>query len=102
MVTLNLMPWKDQLLLVTSDGNIKGSVAKLQKRLSLRTGDGNITVTIPDKLGLNLDLRGTSIQTSLKNFSGTSKKELIQGKLNGGGIPVELRVSDGNVILNYR
>ena len=87
---------------ITSDGNINGNVVELRKKLSLKTGDGNIKITIPDRLGLNLNIRGSVVHTPLKNFSGTSAKNSIQGKLNGGGIPVELRAGDGNVNLSYR
>jgi DUF4097 and DUF4098 domain-containing protein YvlB len=87
---------------ITSDGNIKGNISQLNKRLSLETGDGNIEVTIPDRLGLNLDIRGNSVHSLLKNFSGKSGKQSIQGQLNGGGIPVDLKASDGNVNLSYK
>lgn len=86
----------------TSDGNIRGNVIELQKKLSLETGDGNIEIAVPDRLGLNLNIRGSSILTPLKNFSGESGQHSIQGQLNGGGIPVELKASEGNIKLSYR
>lgn len=85
-----------------SDGNIKGSIQPLSSGLSAKTSDGNIDVTIPEELGLDLDIRGESLQVPLKNFSGTSDKRNINGKANGGGIPVSLQTASGNVRLNYR
>jgi DUF4097 and DUF4098 domain-containing protein YvlB len=87
---------------ITSDRHIRGNVIELQKKLSLETGDGNIEVAVPDRLGLNLNIRGSSIHTPLKIFSGESGQHSIQGKLNGGGIPVELKASEGNIKLSYR
>ena len=73
----------------------------LSKELTVRTGDGNISVTIPDKLGLDLDIKGESLDIPLNNFSGRSDENVIVGKSNGGGIPVNLSTS-GNVRLSYR
>lgn len=84
----------------TSDGNIKGNLQRLTKELNARTSDGNITITVPANLGLDLDIKGESLNVPLNNFSGRSEKKRIQGKSNGGGIPVSLSTS-GNVSLNY-
>lgn len=85
----------------TSDGNINGSFASLKKSLNLKTSDGNIDVTIPGQLGLDLDIRGESINAPLQNFSGKAEKDRIQGKSNGGGIPVILSTSGGRVKIVY-
>jgi hypothetical protein len=78
----------------SSDGNIRGNILE-------RTSDGNISITIPDRLGLDLDIKGESLDVALNNFSGTSDEKYIHGKINGGGIPVSL-TSEGNVSLNYK
>jgi DUF4097 and DUF4098 domain-containing protein YvlB len=85
----------------TSDGNIKGNVAELRSELTLRTSDGNINVTIPSQLGLDLDIKGESLDVPFKNFSGKFDEKHVRGKSNGGGIPVVLTTSGGNVTLNY-
>ena len=86
----------------TSDGNIRGNLLQLKKELFASTGDGNIDITIPGKLGLDLDVRGESLHIPLDNFSGRSDEKSIQGKTNGGGIPVKLSTSDGNIRLTYQ
>lgn len=85
----------------TSDGNIRGNFVELKKELTLNTGDGNISVRIPGNLGLDLDIRGESLNVPLNNFSGKSEKKYIQGKSNGGGIAVSLATSDGHITLEY-
>lgn len=85
----------------TSDGNIRGSVVELEKELTLRTSDGNIEVTIPQELGLDLDIKGESIDVPFKNFTGKFDKTYVRGQSNGGGIPVMLSTSGGNVKLVY-
>jgi DUF4097 and DUF4098 domain-containing protein YvlB len=83
----------------TSDGNIKGNVVDLRKELNLKTSDGNIEVTVPQQLGLDLDIKGESIDVPFKNFTGKFDKNYVRGQSNGGGIPVILTTSGGNVRL---
>jgi DUF4097 and DUF4098 domain-containing protein YvlB len=85
----------------TSDGNIKGNMIDLKNELVVKTGDGNINIKIPGQLGLDLEIRGESLNVPLTNFSGKSDKNSIQGKCNGGGIAVNLSTSDGNITLSY-
>jgi DUF4097 and DUF4098 domain-containing protein YvlB len=85
----------------TSDGNIKGSVAELRNELALKTSGGNIDVSIPGQLGLDLDIKAESIDIPFKNFTGKFDKTFVRGQSNGGGIPVVLSTSDGNVRLTY-
>ncbi|MBL0740029.1 DUF4097 family beta strand repeat-containing protein [Chryseolinea lacunae] len=85
----------------TSDGNVRGNILDLKKNLTVRTSDGNIDITIPGNIGLDLDVKGESLDVPLTNFSGTSNEKKIRGKANGGGIAVSLS-SNGGVSLGYR
>ena len=85
----------------TSGGSITANISKLEKQLILKTSGGSVNATIPSGLGLNLDLRGNRVNTSLNNFSGESKSDRVRGTVNGGGIVVELATSGGSVNLNY-
>ncbi len=85
----------------TSDGNVSGSILKLTRELTVKTSDGNIIVTIPDNLGLDLDVKAESLDVPLSNFSGHSDENTIRGKSNGGGVAVNLSTS-GMVRLVYK
>jgi len=85
----------------TSDGNVTGNLLELTKELTIKTSDGNISVSVPANLGMDLNIKGESLDVPLSNFSGRSDEKLIEGKSNGGGIPVNLSTS-GNVTLSYR
>jgi hypothetical protein len=87
---------------VTSDGDIRGNMVSLKDNLYVKTTDGNIDVVVPDNIGLDLALRGQRINTKLNKFDGESKDRSVNGKINGGGIPIELTSSDGSVSLSYR
>ncbi len=84
-----------------SDGSVKGNFLELKNYLTVGTSDGNIDITIPEGLGLDLNVKGRRRNIQLENFSGTSEKNFMKGKINGGGIAVNLSTSDGRIILSY-
>ena len=86
----------------TSDGDIRGDLIHLTNKLYLRTSDGNISVIVPDGLGMDVRLKGEDIHTRLDNFSGDTSDHLIEGTIRGGGVEVELITSDGNISLEYK
>lgn len=85
----------------TSDGDITGNIVKLNNELRLSTSDGDIRVSVPKGLGLDLYLKGEDLNTNLEEFSGQAKEHIIQGQVRGGGISVELTASDGQITLAY-
>jgi hypothetical protein len=86
----------------TSGGSIQADVQQLGKYLTLETSGGNVTATIPGGKGLDLDLAGNRVKTTVNNFNGLAKDNQVKGRLNGGGIPVKLHTSGGNTELSYR
>lgn len=84
----------------TSGGNISADIESLEKQLSLSTSGGNIKVTMPLNKGMDLDLSGDKVSIAMQNFNGVIKDDKVQGKLNGGGIPVRIRTSGGRVQVN--
>ncbi len=85
----------------TSDGDIRGDMDQLTNKLYLKTSDGNISVTVPNGLGMDVRLKGEDIHTILDDFSGNTSDHLIEGTIRGGGVEVELITSDGDINLNY-
>lgn len=85
----------------TSGGGITASITSLGKYLRLNTSAGDIRVNMPLTGGLDLDVDGDRVSVgALNNFSGKIEKDRVVGKLNGGGIPVEISASSGSVALN--
>lgn len=94
----------------TSDGNIvfedlrgdiRGNMARIVNELYLKTSDGNISVAVPEGLGMNVRLKGEDINTRLEDFSGKTGDHLVEGTIRGGGVEVELITSDGDINLTY-
>lgn len=86
----------------TSGGSIYAEVEKLGRYLTLATSGGSVRATVPKGLGLDLDLSGNRVKTTVQNFSGLAKDNRVKGSINGGGIPVKLSTSGGTTELNYR
>jgi DUF4097 and DUF4098 domain-containing protein YvlB len=87
----------------TSGGSIDVDLKTMGKYLDLSNSGGNIAVEMPQGLGMSLTVSGERVHTSkLENFSGDIDKHSIAGTMNGGGIPVKVRGSGGNVELTFR
>ncbi len=87
---------------ITSGGDISANIVQLSDKLELETSGGNINTSIPAGLGLNLDLSADHINMELTNFSGTSKKDRVNGQMNGGGIGVHLSTSGGEITMKFQ
>lgn len=84
----------------TSAGSIELTLTSLGEYVNLSTSAGSVRVTMPLDKGLDLNLRGNKVSIPLKNFDGSAEKDRINGKMNGGGVPVTLSASAGSVYVN--
>jgi hypothetical protein len=84
----------------TSGGNVAIAFLSLGKYVKVSTSSGSIDLQLPKEKGLDLDLTARKIRTGhLENFSGTLNEETIDGKLNGGGVPVTVKAEGGSINL---
>ncbi len=87
----------------TDHGNITLSFEKVSGDVKADNSDGDISMQVPKGNGLNLDLRGKSVDmNSAEIFSGSMNKDEVNGTLNGGGAKVYARTSRGQVSLKVR
>jgi len=87
----------------SSGGSVRVDIRNLTKELYLKSSGGGVSAIVHDgeKLGLDLDLRSDHVNIDLHNFSGTSKKDYVEGAMNGGGIPFYMHASGGNVNVSF-
>lgn len=85
----------------TSGGNVHVRMLSLTQKLFLETNGGSIDCELPKGKGMDLDLSASNIRTSLNNFQGRSSDESISGKINGGGIPVQINCPGGTIRLSF-
>jgi len=82
----------------TSGGNIDVVIEIPGKYISITNSGGQVHLTIPKNIGLDLQLSAMKISTqNLQNFSGTNNKDQIKGTVNGGGIPVTVDAGGGRL-----
>jgi len=86
----------------TSGGGITADLRSINKSVKLRTSGGNINISVPADIGLNLRLKGSYVSTKLQNFSGEVDRDEVDGKLNGGGPQITARTSGGTVELSFK
>jgi len=86
----------------TSGGSITADFKSIGESVNLRTSGGNIKISVPDKTGLNLNLKGSYVSTNLQNFSGKVERDEVDGTLNGGGPQITARTSGGTVSLLFQ
>lgn len=89
----------------TGDGNISAAVdggSKLDGPWSVRTGDGNVTLRLPDGLDAALDARtgdgGISLAKPLA-VTGEIKENRVHGQLGAGGPTLSIHTGDGRIRL---
>ena len=93
----------DMLDLHTGDGNIDAEVLRGSKMTSgwlVRTGDGEVMLRLPEDFAADLSIHTGDGHISVDlpvTTSGKVSESNFQGKLNGGGMVLELRSGDGNI-----
>jgi hypothetical protein len=93
----------DLLDLHTGDGSVEAGVAagsQLSSAWSVSTGDGSVTVRIPDGLKANLDAHTGDGHLTLDvpvTVEGAMDRSHVRGALNGGGATLTVRTGDGSI-----
>lgn len=87
----------------TSAGNIDVSFKEIGKYITLSNSGGNVYLHVPSGKGMDLRLHAEKVNVnSLNNFSGDTDEHHIDGKINGGGIPVRVDGSGGKIVLDLK
>lgn len=98
--SLNLAGMRGDVIGETQGGGISGEILHILHGIDLAARGGSIQLAIPTMSGLNLNVRGNPVKVNrLQNFDGEIRTTILNGTLNGGGIPVKLRSDGGSVDL---
>jgi len=85
----------------TSGGSIRAEVIEFTDDLELRTSGGSITVDMPETDNFEMDLSGNRVNVQLRNFTGSSERDRVEGVVGNGGPMLAARTSGGSVTVNY-
>jgi hypothetical protein len=95
----------DVLDLRTGDGGIEATAeagSKVEAAWSLRSGDGSITLRLPEGFGADLDAHtgdgGIDLDKPVM-VTGTISPNTVRGKLGAGGLPLQVHTGDGAIRL---
>ena len=85
----------------TSGGNVRVTLAGANRGISATTSGGNVEVTLPRGTSGNVtaSTSGGSVKTDIPVTTTVIKEGRLDGTLNGGGQPIELRTSGGDIRL---
>lgn len=95
----------DELELKSGDGRVEARAeagSSLVTGWSLETGDGSVTLEIPENLAADVDLHTGDGHIDLEmpvTTEGTIRENEVRGKLNGGGKLLVIRTGDGSIRL---
>lgn len=95
----------DELELKTGDGHVDvhaDSGSSLAAGWRLETGDGSVSLEVPENLSADVDLHTSDGHIDLDmpvTTSGTLRRNEVRGKLNGGGSLLTIRTGDGSIHL---
>jgi DUF4097 and DUF4098 domain-containing protein YvlB len=88
----------------TSDGNLDFTLAagsQLNAASRIESSDGHVSVHVPSTLAADLDITTSdghvdcSLPLTMDHYDSRGKH--LQGRMNGGGTPLSVHTSDGNV-----
>jgi hypothetical protein len=95
----------DGLNLSSGDGNIEAEVSpgsRMATGWSVHTGDGRVTLRLPDGFAANVDAHTGDGKITLDlpfAANGTLRENSVSGKLNGGGPSLTIHTGDGSIHL---
>jgi Putative adhesin len=99
------------LALHTSDGTLDLSLregTKLAAASTIQSSDGSVTIRVPQSFAADLNVHTSdghvdcTLPVTMDNYqSGGDQSHQFRGKLNGGGAPLTIHTSDGNVKIQY-
>ncbi len=94
------------LTLHTSDGALDLNLrqgTKLTEASSIQSSDGSVTVHVPQAFAADLDVHTSdgrvdcALPLTIDHYQSGGSGHGLHGKLNGGGAPLTIHTSDGNV-----
>ncbi len=96
----------DVVRIRTSDGSVSLRLADgsaMAEDWEIRTGDGGVTMEVPDAFNANVDLStgdGTvSIRDVKMEATGETSRRAAQGRIGSGGRQLRIRTGDGSIVI---
>ena len=93
--SINLTGLACSLDTYTSGGSIHAQMSEASKFIKIDASGGHVDLQLPSKQGFDLDVHADKVTADLgSTFSGTKEKDSVRGKVNGGGVRVDVNGSN--------
>jgi Putative adhesin len=98
------------LALHTSDGTLDLNLregTKLAGPTTIQSSDGSVTIRVPQSFAADLNVHTSdghvdcALPLVMDHYQSGGSDHELRGKLNGGGTPLTINTSDGNVKIEY-
>ncbi|PZP45309.1 MAG: hypothetical protein DI598_13440 [Pseudopedobacter saltans] len=91
------------LAVSSASGDQQLKVMDPKSEIKISAASGDVTLSVPQSIGAQLDIKGSSVSmSSNSSFDGDyTKGKSIYGKINGGGIPINIRTASGEINLKW-
>jgi hypothetical protein len=91
----------------TTNGSVNVDVATVKsERIALRTTNGSVTLNLPDDARADVTASWTNggirISDAVKIDVSERSRRRFEGRMNGGGAPIELRTTNGGIRIRTR
>ncbi|MFD2203730.1 hypothetical protein [Shivajiella indica] len=98
---MSLTDISGKAIALSEGGSIKASFVKPLEEISMTSKGAGIDLILPKELPMTVNFSGSIVVSKHLNFEGETKKTLVKGTINGGGIPVSAITSGANVRVDY-
>lgn len=98
--SMDLQGIKGNISASTSAGGIRADILHIGDFVKLSSSAGSVVVNLPNNEGMDLELRGSSVQLQeFTQWNGKKERNSFYGSVNGGGAKVQVTASAGNVLV---
>jgi two-component system, LytTR family, sensor kinase len=99
--TIEVAAMRGSLEAYTGGGTIEAEILELGEFLDLESKAGNVYARMPFEQGIDLSASAYNVRMpQLRGFEGSQEQGFVMGKINGGGIKVNVQSKTGNVYLH--
>ena len=89
----------------TTNGRVNVDLASVSERAMLRTTNGSVTLNLPDSAKADLSATWTNGGIDISNVKmevSERGRRRFEGRMNGGGAPIELHTTNGSIRIRNR
>ena len=104
-ITIERISARGAIRLAATSGDVTIGMAALERRVRIDVSSGDVVLELPPEVGFDarLEVGSGHIRSDFSIIGKiTGRDDDVVGKANGGGVPVEIRTTSGDITLRAR